>query len=118
MINTRNTSTILFTGRKKRSRFSLGRSVTLTSRVIASLGRFSVRFGLVALAACFVLSALWSTQVFSHGGAKIASAEESIGLFSSASLTTPKTTFNLGEKAWALETGAPLPYLGTRQRRI
>ena len=101
----------------KSSGFRTMRDARLMSRATARFGRFSVRFALVALAVGLFISNVLAIRVFSHSGAMMTSVE-SIGLFSSADLTTPKTVFNLGDKAWALDTGAPLPVAGFRQRRF
>ena len=101
--------------------FRKGQTVRRTSRGATAFGRLSLHFALVALAAGFLLATVSSPRVFSHGSPPSKSsymAEESLALFSSGALDTPKTVFNRGEKAWAQQTGASLPSLGARQRRF
>lgn len=118
-MNTRNAYTAAhLIGRMKSSRSRMMRSAPLTRRVIAAFGRFGLRFALVILVAGIFLSTAWSGRVFSRSSATIASTE-SVKLFASSALIAEKTEFNLGETAWALEMGAPLPSgTGFRQRRF
>jgi len=118
-MNTRNASRSAYLiSRMKRSGFRMMDGATLTRHAIAAFSRFSARFALVILLAGIFLSTAWSDRVFSRGSATIASTE-SVNLFASSALTTPKIVFNLGETAWALEMGAPLPSgTGFRQRRF
>jgi len=117
-MNTSNASTILrLSGSMKRSRFRMGRSATLTTRIIAAFGRSSGRLALILLAVGFFLLTAWSDRVFSHSGA-VVDTMESVGLFADSAGSTPKTVFNRGDKVWGIETGAPPPLLGLPQRRF
>jgi uncharacterized repeat protein (TIGR01451 family) len=75
--------------------------------------RANSRLALIALVTGLLFLTAGRGLVFSHG----AVWEESIGLFSSPSLTTPMTSFNLGETVWAVESGARLG-TGYGQRRF
>ena len=118
MMNPRKKSVILcLSCSLKRSVFLMRRDAKFLSRSTARFGLFGVWFTLIALAAGLFLSNFLAPRVFSYSGAMMISTE-SVSLFSSADLTTPKTVFNLGEKAWALDRGTQLPVAGIRQRRF
>jgi len=123
-MNTRNASTVLhLVGRMKKSTLDMRRSAQLRARVIATRGHFGARFALVALVAGFFLLTIWANYMFSRGSSVSAATAESVSLFADSSGTMPKTSFILGDKAWAMETGAPLPIpppdgYGLPQRRF
>jgi uncharacterized repeat protein (TIGR01451 family) len=85
----------------------------LEKNLITVCGQVRVCLALIALAAGLLFSTSWSGWAFSPE----ATWEERLSLFSSPSLTTPRTSFNLGETVWAVESGARLGS-GYRQRRF
>jgi len=82
-----------------------------------AFGRSSGRLALILLAVGFFLPTAWSGRVLSRSGA-VVDTMETVGLFADQAGSTPKTVFNRGDKVWAIETGAPAPFLGIRQRRF